>query len=293
MKNLLNLLLFFISISALAQQRTDTLFLPEYYPEYIFKDKSLVLVDQVHFNAHTLEDRLVPFSRALKNHGLDVQALTSIQQLIDKNPAVFIIVNPLNPVNRNNWARPVLSAYTEREISLIANWVKEGGNLFLVADHMPYPGASNRLAKKFGLEFIDGFALGKEQTWPPQFFTREKGSFEEHPVLKDLDSIAAFTGSAIKMDSVDQCLIKLDDSYEVLVPDTAWQFSANTPRVEASNLCFDAIKQYGKGKIYIGSEAAMMTAQIIQNKFPAGMNSPYAKDNLKYLLRIFHWLLED
>ncbi|MGB0915797.1 MAG: hypothetical protein ACPGVI_06975, partial [Crocinitomicaceae bacterium] len=44
---------------------------------------------------------------------------------------------------------------SKEEITFIKNWVKKGGKLVLIADHMPFAGAANDLAKAFGFEFCD------------------------------------------------------------------------------------------------------------------------------------------
>jgi hypothetical protein len=36
------------------------------------------------------------------------------------------------------------------EMKLIKKWVKKGGSLFLIADHMPMAGAASELASVFG-----------------------------------------------------------------------------------------------------------------------------------------------
>ena len=74
---------------------------------------------------------------------------------------ILIIVNALNEKNVGNWQNPVYSAFTKQEISDITQWVSEGGSFFLIADHMPFPGAVNDLAIQFGFQFENGHATKK------------------------------------------------------------------------------------------------------------------------------------
>ncbi len=43
----------------------------------------------------------------------------------------------------------------------VTEWVRAGGALFLIADHMPFPGAAENLAAAFGFTFYNGFAIRK------------------------------------------------------------------------------------------------------------------------------------
>jgi 2-polyprenyl-6-methoxyphenol hydroxylase-like FAD-dependent oxidoreductase len=47
--------------------------------------------------------------------------------------------------------------------------------------------------------------------------------------------------------------------------------------------------QFGKGRIVVLGEAAMLTAQIAGKGFPFGMNTP-GVDNRQLALNIMHWL---
>ena len=42
----------------------------------------------------------------------------------------------------------------------VRDWVKGGGSLLLIADHMPFPGAAGTLASAFGVRFrASGYSL--------------------------------------------------------------------------------------------------------------------------------------
>ena len=85
----------------------------------------------------------------------------SISKLSLDNKKILIIIGALHKTNVDNWKLPTPSAFTDREIDILENWVKDGGSLFLIADHMPWPGASEALANKFGFKFYNGFNIAE------------------------------------------------------------------------------------------------------------------------------------
>ena len=42
---------------------------------------------------------------------------------------------------------------------MVDEWVRAGGSLVVVADHMPVAGAAESLLSRFGVETSDGFAV--------------------------------------------------------------------------------------------------------------------------------------
>ena len=70
---------------------------------------------------------------------------------------ILVIANALNERNVDNWSLPTLSAFSQEEIKIIEKWVYNGGRLFLIADHMPWPGAAADLATVFGFKFYNCF----------------------------------------------------------------------------------------------------------------------------------------
>jgi hypothetical protein len=65
-----------------------------------------------------------------------------------KNARILIIANALNKLNTENWFLPTPSAFAPEEIRILHNWVKGGGSLFLIADHMPMGGAASDLVDR-------------------------------------------------------------------------------------------------------------------------------------------------
>jgi carotenoid cleavage dioxygenase-like enzyme len=89
-----------------------------------------------------------------------------------KGIRILVIANALNKINIENWYIPTPSAFTVKEIETVRKWVKEGGSLFLIADHMPMGGAAAELAAAFGFHFTNGFAADTARRGN-DYFTRK------------------------------------------------------------------------------------------------------------------------
>ena len=130
-------------------------------------------------------------------------AVSSFQSLEDVD--ILVISNALNIRNTEDWTLPTPPAFTEDEIKHIVDWVKSGGSLFLIADHMPFPGAVKNLAKEFGFELNNGFALDSANKTLGDLFTRKDGTLEDNFITNGrseqeiVDSIYSFTGEAFQI----------------------------------------------------------------------------------------------
>ena len=172
------------------------------------------------------------------------------------------------------------------------NW----GRLLLIADHMPFAGAAFNLGKSFGFEFLNGFAITGEQTWPPSLFSRDDGSLGVSQVTdgtndhERIDKVATFTGSAFKSPKEAIPVLIFQKGHYDLLPDTAWRFNSKTPKKDIEGLQQGAILSYGKGKVAVFGEAAMFTAQIVNGQTNVGFNSETAPQNAQFILNLVHWL---
>ena len=193
---------------------------------------------------------------------------------------------------------PGLAAFSAKEITVIKQWVEDGGSLLLIADHMPFAGAASDLGKAFGFEFLNGFAFTRKGVWPPSIFIREDKTLQESPIPqvtpdhKKIDTVATFTGSAFKSPESAIPVLSFLKEYWVVQPDTAWQFNSNTKKQSLEGFQQGAIMSYGKGKVAVFGEAAMFTAQIVNGQMPVGFNSPDAQQNVQFILNLVHWMDE-
>jgi len=298
------LLCFFLLIllaAVRAQQVADTTFNPPIAePAYSAGRGPVVMLDEAHFNFHTATGRYVSFAQLLRRDGYVVHASASRfdKESLGKGK-ILVIANALAEINsQGNWSLPNPSAFADDEIAAVREWVREGGALLLIADHMPFAGAAEKLGAAFGIRFSNCFAMFAEQSRGAIFaFHRSDGRLAQHPIINGrtvderIDSLTTFTGSAFQVEADAQPLFVLDSSQVLLMPETAWQFTAETPRLPATGWLQGATLKFGKGRVAVFGEAAMFSAQLAgANRTPVGMNSPNAPQNYRFLLNVMHWL---
>lgn len=259
----------------------------------------LVLLDEGHFNFHTLEGRYAPFARLLRRDGFVLRALRGRITPDSLAPArILVIANALGEANsRGNWTLPVQAAFQPDEIETIRRWVAQGGSLFLIADHMPFPGAVETLASAFGVLLVNGFATDSSCSADEFMFRRSNATLSAHPIAQGrgpgerIDSVRSFTGEAFRMLGSAQPLLTLEPGAVLLLPTTAWSFSDSTPRFPAEGMLQGGTLSYGRGRIAVFGEAAMFSAQLSGTpRRPMGMNAPNAGQNAQLLLNVVHWL---
>lgn len=299
------LLLVFSATTAYTQQVADTLFHYDIrQPRYAQGKGPLIFLDEAHYNFHTTHGRFLPFAEFLRSDGYDVQGNPKpITPDVLKKARILVIANALNAINEGLWSLPTPSAFTDEEIQHLVTWVQEGGSLFLIADHMPFPGAAEKLASAFGFTFQNGYAMRVNTSdhsianalTVPDIFTPGNGLHEGSITQgtrpeEVVTSLRTFTGQAFRIPEQATPIVVLDDRYTVLFPRVAWEFDKDTPRIPASGLAQGASLQFGKGRMVVFGEAAMFTAQIQSNSIRMGMNASDAKQNPQLLLNIIHWL---
>jgi len=286
------------SFSMNGQQVPDTAYNPEITrPAYQKGRGPVIFIDEGHNNFHTRGERYLPFALLLKRDGYRTESYTGSFEAGKLNKVrILVISNALNKANVENWYKPVLPAFTAEETETVRNWVKAGGSLFLIADHMPMGGAAAGMAKAFGFEFTDGFALDTARPGP-SLFCRAAGTLKDNVITdgrdkaERVDTIFSFTGQAFPAPGGTTPVLCLDDHYRLLLTDTAWVFDKNTRYRDITGWSQLAYMPYGKGRVVMSGEAAMFSAQLAgPQRYPAGMNAPYARENYKLLLNIIHWL---
>lgn len=278
---------------AIAQQVADTEFDPIISnPAYPLGEGSIVLIDEGHHNFHTMDGRFRAFADVLEKDGYVVKASAVLftKAQLEKGK-ILVVSNALHVSNLESWTLPNPSAFTDDEIEVVNNWVKGGGCLLLIADHMPFPGAAEKLAASFGFTFYNGFAMAKGGG--KDIFTPGSGLIESVLTAgrneeESVTSLQSFTGQAFEIPENAEPVIVLNSKYEMKMPQTAWEFKKDTPMFSAENYIQGAYMNYGKGRIVVFGEAAMFTAQL-QGKDKVGMNQKSASQNVKFLLNVFHW----
>jgi len=297
MKRIFLLLLFVTGITN-AQQIGDPDFNPPIFnPAYPPGKGSIIYIDEAHNNFHTMDGRYKPFAELLARDGYVVKPFKdSVTKKSFEDVDILVISNALNSRNTQDWTLPTPSAFKENEIYNIVEWVRDGGSLFLIADHMPFPGAAQDLAEAFGFNLNNGFAFDSTGSGT-QLFIREDGTLKDNiitngrTVQEIVDSIYSFTGQAFQIPKDATPILFLNENFISLMPDTAWNFKDDTEKISVSGWSQGAVKKFGNGKVAVWGEAAMFSAQIAgEQKAKVGMNAPKAKYNYQLLLNIIHWL---
>lgn len=291
------LLVFLFSISLThAQQVADM----EY--NFIIKETmyeagkgSVLVLDEAHFNYHTLSGRYAPFGQLLSSDGYVMQPGT--ERFSDEylsTMKILVIANAM-PDSSAEWKLPAKSAFDQKEIEAVKKWVEAGGSLLLIADHMPFAGQATQLSQAFGFNFIDGFAMRKDKK--PEVFSSQRNNLKHSVITKGrnkheaVDSLMIFTGQGFIAPKEATVITQMNDDYEILLPPIAWAFGQNTPRMSGQHLVNGAYMNYGKGRLVVMGEAAMFSAQLSgPKKVKVGMNHLHGNQNAQFLLNIIHWL---
>jgi hypothetical protein len=287
--------------ASVAQQIPDMVYAPVIErPEHAQGAGPTVAIDAAHLNFHTAEERYGPFAKLLRLDGYVVEsngAPFTAETLARFD--ILVISNAMHPQSEADWAPlPNYSAFTDDEIAAVEKWIRDGGALLLIADHMPLAGHAEALAAAFGVRFQNGFALDSSRNGQITF-RRPDGSLAPTPIANGrraaerVDSVTTFTGQAFRIDpAVDAtALLIVPNGYELLLPQIAFEFSERTPRVSAANLYQGATLLHGRGRVAAFGEAAMFSAQLAgPEQRPMGMNAPEARDNYRFALNVLHWL---
>lgn len=291
-------ILFWIGMSQLiGQQIPDTSFQVNITKKTFPKDEGpVVAIDEGHHNFHTLEGRYQTFAWILRKDGYRVQAHKSA--FTAKSLAgvdILVIANAIHKRNAQDWSLPTPSAFTNREMDVLVEWVRSGGKLFLLADHMPFPGAAESLASRFGFEMTNSFAFDKRKR-NPEYFVRADSSLNSNSVTNGIlpyqriDTVVTFTGQGFYIPAEATPVLTLTDDYVLALPEVAWQFGEKTEYRSAAGTHQLAYREYDKGKVVVSGEAAMFSAQISQGQYKMGLNKPEARQNIQLLLNIASWL---
>ena len=288
---------------ALAQQVPDQSFRPPVTnPAYALGAGPTVCLDEGHNNFHTLDGRFWAFGELLRRDGYEVIASASrvVSEVLLQ--CEILVISNAQPISGdwNSYPYPTPSAFTEGEIQAVYDWVEGGGNLLLIADHMPLAGAAIELAAVFGVDFTDGFAVDgfDEETFNrPTIFRIEDRTLRPNIITtgrnndESVTSIRTFIGQAFQAPPTALPLLVLPPSFISLMPERAWQFDSETRRLPVGGWLQGAVMQVDSGRAAFFGEAAMFSAQISgPERNPMGMNAPMAEQNYQFVLNLMHWL---
>lgn len=267
-------------------------------PAYKNDSGPLVGIDEAHTNFHTATGRYAAFANLAMRDGYRI---TRVEKVFSKEQLDFldilVIANPIHGSNDRNWKLPTPSAYTHEEIEAVKTWVEQGGSLFLILDHMPFPGGGGKLAEAFGFKFSNGFAyLGNSLGSEPDEFAPGSGLLDcvitqGRNESERVTKMVTFTGSAFLPPAEAIQVLVFPDKSVSKEPKEAWKFVDGTKEIDISGWCQGAVMKVGNGRIAVFGEAASFTAQLAgSQKRRMGMAAEHADQNYQMALNIMHWL---
>lgn len=275
------------------------------HPAYADKHPA-VLFDEAHHNIHTSGGLYKPFADLITNDGYRVfPNKEKFSQSALNDCTVLVIANALGTNDSND-----SSALSVEECNVVRNWVQAGGSLLLITDHAPTGAAAQDLADHFGVKMSEGMTEDSNNYDTTSgddsqlVFTRGNGLLAEHPIMQGRDAIErinrvmTFTGQSLKGADPGMELLKLGESAMNRPSEIKVEHSGGDTRVMISYGAPSSAKGYsqavalpfGKGRLVVLGEAAMLTAQLdAKTKKPFGMNVRDI-DNRQLALNIMHWL---
>ena len=270
----------------------------------------LIRIDQGHGSLQTIEGRYAGFAALLRADGYRVEA--GLGRLDEagalRDVAVLVVVNPAAPADGSR-----ISAFDPGEIEAAADWVSQGGSLLLVADHAPHGSAAEALAERFGVKMGKGYAfqrVGDDLTANLTFPSQALG---DHPIIAGRNEaervrvVKTFTGQSLEGPAGSTVLMAMSadaleatdrEALQAVREGLARGERAETlsrytrPALPAQGLAFS----FGRGRVVVLGEAAMLTAQIIRfpdqpDRAPVrfGLNTE-GHDDQQFALNLAHWL---
>ena len=268
-------------------------------PAYLFKPglpHPRVSIDAAHNNFHTLDGRYGPFAALLRADGFHIE-----QNKVPFTAHSLDSVDVLVIANAMGASLPVFpsashQAFTDAEMDVVRDWVQAGGALLLIADHTPMGDASRALAGKFNVDMhsartVDLMHYDTVSGSPAWIeFRRSRGDIAAHPITDGRDStqriekVIAFAGQSLDGPPESTALLVLGDSAFDLLP--------NGRRQPATGRSMALAMPFGKGRVVVVGEAAMLTAQVTNaGALQFGFQLPRSQDQ-RFAMNIVEWLAE-
>ncbi|MCK7460225.1 DUF4350 domain-containing protein [Idiomarina aminovorans] len=315
--NLLSKLIFLclvLAISACSEssQQADPDFQPRGNKTSMTSDaNTVVVVDEAHNNFLTISGRYKPFEQVLSNNGYKVRSNTRSFTSDRLNKAdILVIANALDR-NRSDWQPPFGRALDDDEVDNIKKWVSDGGSLFLIADHTPFPKVVENLALAFGFEFSNGHVgsyvfrsadntladhpittgASNNSSREPLMPVPTKALNEKSPSFGQVTQVKTFGGSAFKAPDEATSLLTIGQGAVSIEPLIPFQVTSSTPRISMNGWSQGAVLKFEKGRVAVFSEGMMFSSQLdLKTGKKYGLRAVGAEQNEQFLINIIFWL---
>ncbi len=282
-----------------------------------------VLFDEGHHNFHTPGTRYRPFADLIRNDGYGIASNPgSFTAAALAGHDILIVVNAMGSEAVEAYWSP---AFTEEECRAVAAWVRGGGALLLIADHAPFGIAAERLAQAFGVDMSKGVTVDPGHADPETgnrsfiLYTRDGQGLGSHPILEGrgpeerVGRVMTFSGQSLRGPEGSSALLRLADTAIDRPPATEAEIRAAVTaareqaqragqpepgevrlqrpaqRISAAGRAQAIAFRFGRGRVVVLGEAAMLSAQRTTEGLLIGLNRP-GLDNRRFALNVMHWL---
>jgi len=264
-------------------------------------------IDEAHRNFHTRDGRYKPFAELMEADGFAVSAAPPFSPRSLRGLSILVIANAMGDFLDSSTGAvrkgQMGPAFMPSECEAVRRWVRDGGSLLLIADHVPWGDASAILARRFGIEMGLGIVMDlKHADGNPTrlIYSVENGLLGDHPILRGRNSgervrrVLAFTGQSLSVPATATALLKIsNDATESFDPEDQRKIEAGIPAgTKVDGRAQGIAMPFGKGRVAVFGEAAMFSAQVatLEGKsFRVGMNVP-GNDDRQFALNVMHWL---
>ena len=269
----------------------------------------IVAIDAAHNNTHTHSSaEFRGFVDLLQRDGYRVQPFA--KPLTSESLAgvdVFVTSGP------GGWTGE--GSLTESEVTSLIRWIRGGGSLLLILDHMPAPRHAARLTSALGItKWHDGYVqvdvpdslpIGNIIFWRSEFFPAAEPSvgrtgpaggagyqgadarLAKHPITEGRNAdervrrVVTFVGSAFEPPPGSNALLTMPQrAISFTPPETPGAlavFTPATPRFPVGGWAQGAVGTLGEGRIALFAETGL---------FSGGP----APDNRMFVLNVMRWL---
>jgi hypothetical protein len=303
------LALMFSTAIATAQERPSTQSTPR-PPTFQGDSGPVVAIDEAHSNTHTANSP--PFRglvQLLQGDGYRVRPMSKgISDSSLAGVAVLIVSQP------GGWLGPD-SSHSEREVDRLLQWIKDGGSLLLILDHLPAPQNAARLTRALGVsDWDNGYTMVASRDSTPigniifwrvdslsasaprvgptgpaggAGYQGQDAVLADHPITNGLGPhqyvrrVVTFVGSAFRPPAGSDVLLVLPAGATSFAPSVSPNESPRitlaTPRTPVGGWAQGAVLRMGRGRVAVFGETGLFSGG------PAG-------DNRVFILNVLHWL---
>lgn len=253
-------------------------------------------------NRYVENGSMDPFAQLAESDGFQVvRRQTDLAAALEDPSGILVIANPFLSEYRNFPAMTPPSAFSDEQIQAIHDWVRNGGNLLILADHAPFGGGSSKLAAKFGFEFLNGHAAETASADTGYVkvnieYAPGKGLDEDNPITNGqtgrnpVKRYFAFGGQAFIPPAEAQQILTIPDGWSAIFTYRIGAELRTALRIDASGLAQGAIMEFGKGRIALFGETGGFTGQVIDGTRRFGFNTKEGEENPEFILSTLRWL---